>query len=109
MEAAYIALAVDHTGLERLFSARADGKSVWQRAEEDGTAARRNNEPRDPAPYAERYGGWRGARSAEDFWLFGYDREDDRLATEASRPKLVGEIEWQPAKRRKDAGEGAAK
>ena len=76
---------------------------MWQRAEEDGKAARRNGEPRDATPYLYRYGEWRGARTPEGFWLFGWDEEDERLAVEASRPTLVGEIEWRPVKRLKDA------
>ena len=76
---------------------------VWKRATEDGRAARAAGEPRDPAPYLERYGEWRGAQSPSGFWLQGYDAEDERLAVEASRPTVPGEVEWRPMKRARDA------
>ena len=77
---------------------------VWQRAEEDGRAARANGEPRDPTPYLERYGEWRGARTPAEYWEFGWDQEDERLAFEESRPSEPGEIEWRPVRRLRDAG-----
>ena len=80
-------------------------KPVWQRAKDDGAAARAKGEPRDATPYLERYGTWRGAQTPEGLWLFGYDQEDERLAVEASRPALVGEVEWRPVKQRRDAAD----
>ena len=54
---------------------------------------------RDTTPFLERYGNWKGAQPPEGFWLIGYDREDDRLAFEHSRPSMPGEVEWRPVKR----------
>ena len=75
---------------------------VWKQAEQDGVAARRAGEPRDPTPYVGRYGDWRGAQSPAGFWLHGWDAEDERQAVEASRPTMVGEVEWRPVKRLRD-------
>jgi hypothetical protein len=47
----------------------------------------------------------RGAQSPAGFWLQGWDAEDERLAMEASRPQVPGEVEWQPVRRLRDAGE----
>ena len=76
---------------------------VWQQATEDGRVARANGEPRDPTPHLDRYGNWRGARTPEDFWLFGWDKEDERVRFEQSRPTLLGEVEWRAMRRLRDA------
>ena len=72
---------------------------VWQQAKDDDRAARANGAPRDPTPYLERYGEWRGAKSPEGFWLQGYDAVDERLAFEQSRPSEPEEVEWRPVRR----------
>jgi hypothetical protein len=63
-------------------------------AQRDRATARSAGEPRDPAPYLDRYAEWRGARSAADLWLMGWDAEDERLAIEESHPRFPGEVEW---------------
>jgi hypothetical protein len=75
---------------------------VWQRAEEDGRAACRAGEPRDPTPYLDRYGNWIGAQTPGGFWMMGWDAEDELIAVEESCPTLVGEVEWRPVKRQRD-------
>src|SRR5687768_11827673 len=93
------------SSMELMFYTGAMEQPVWQRATEDGRAARAHGEPRDPTPYLERYRNWRGAQSPAGFRLQGYDAEDERLPVEASRPTLVGEVEWRPVRRLRDAGE----
>jgi hypothetical protein len=71
----------------------------WMQAAQDGAAARRRGEPRDPTPYLARYEGLRGLRNPRDAWLVGYDQEDERLAFEQSRPNFAGQDLWQAVKR----------
>jgi hypothetical protein len=68
-------------------------------AAQDGAAARRRGEARDPAPYLSRNEERRGLLSPSQAWLAAYDREDERLAFEASRPSLPGQDLWQPIRR----------
>jgi hypothetical protein len=75
---------------------------VWKRAIDDGKAARRAGEPRDPTPYLDRYGDWSGAQTPSGFWLSGWDTEDELIAVEESRPKY-GEVEWSPVRRKREA------
>jgi hypothetical protein len=81
---------------------------VWQRAENDGRAARRAGGPRDPTPYLDRYGSWTGAQTPSGFWLIGWDRENELIAVAESRPTLAGEVEWRPVRRQRDATEPRA-
>ncbi len=71
----------------------------WRRAAQDGAAARRRGEPRDPTPYLRRYEERRGLVTPRQAWLAAYDCEDERLAFEASRPSFAGQDLWQPIRR----------
>ena len=73
--------------------------ATWQQASDDGAAARRNGEPRDPTPYLPRYAGLTSAKPPERWWLSGWDEEDERIAVERSRLRYVGEVEWSPVRR----------
>ena len=78
--------------------------AIHEQARRDGREARAGGELRDPSPYLDRYTGWNGALKPEAYWLMGWDAEDERLALEESRPRFVGEVEWRPVRRLRDAG-----
>jgi hypothetical protein len=68
---------------------------------EGWTCGATGGEPRDPAPYLERYGEWRAAQSPGGFWRHGWDTEDELIAVEESHPSIAGEVEWRQVRRKR--------
>ena len=75
-----------HTGV---LAQRAPNEAIYLRAAQDGAAARRRGEPRDPSRYLPRYAGQPSLVSPEAAWLAAYDRMGELLAPAPAR-------RWQP-------------
>ena len=64
---------------------------TWKDAAQGGREARRRGNPRQAPNY--------DGVPLKNAWLAAYDREDERLAFEHSRPRFAGQDLWQVAKR----------